>query len=291
MINGILRELGAAEITFTRPDPVFDVTGPCPGKNLIITSDRERFEESARGLVTGSAQEKVSQGLGRLIELSEQINRETKALPLESPELMSFFKRLFLGISMQRKLPMSMEYGRMPVQQFLSSVFPGVEMQCLRAALRSVVPVRGARALDLLQLLGNVAEGNVFYPDGGVESLVETLNGCFQSHGGVVRTRSKVTSVNVADGQVTGVTLADESTINGDMVLSAIDMKELFFSLLPDKVAPRLFQEKLAKIPLSDSFITVTVTTTLPPGKVGEPGKGVRVINPAVGEDESVHLR
>ncbi len=286
MINGILRELGAAEITFTRLDPVFDVAGPCPGKHLIITSDRERFEESAHGMVTDSVREKVSQGLGRLIELSGQINRETKALPLESPELMSFFKRLFLGISMQRKLPMSMEYGRMPVQQFLSSVFPGVEMQCLRAALRSVVPLRSARALDLLQLLGNVAEGNVFYPDGGVESLIETLNGCFQSYGGVVRTGAKVTSVNVADGQVTGVTLADESTINGDMVLSAIDMKELFFTLLPEKVAPRLFQEKLAKIPLSDSYITVTVTTTFPAGTVNEHGKGVRVINPVVEEDE-----
>jgi phytoene dehydrogenase-like protein len=90
----------------------------------------------------------------------------------------------------------------------------------------------------------------------------------------------------VADGQVTGVTLADESTINGDMVLSAIDMKELFFTLLPEKVAPRLFQEKLAKIPLSDSYITVTVTTTFPAGMVNEHGKGVRVINPVVEEDE-----
>ena len=286
MINGILSELGAPEITFTPLEPVFDVTGPCPGKNLIISSNREIFEGSAHGMVTDSAREKVSQGLGRLIELSGQINHETKALPLESPELMSFFKRLFLGLSMQRQLPMSMEYGRMPVKQFLSSVFPGVEMQCLRAALRSVVPVRGARALDLLQLLGNVVEGNVFYLDGGVESLVETLNGCFQSHGGVVRTGAKVTSVNVAGGQVTGVTLADEGTINGEMVLSTIDMKELFFTLLPDKVAPRLFQEKLAKIPLSDSYITITVTTTLPPGKVIEGGKGVRVINPAVEEDE-----
>ena len=160
------------------------MAGPCPGKNLIITSDREYFEESAHGVATDAPREKVSQGIGRLIEFSGQINHETKALPLESPELMSFFKRLFLGLSMQRKLPMSMEYGRMPVGQFLGSVFPGVEMQCLRAALRSVVPVRGARALDLLQLLGNVAEGNVFYPDGGVESLVETLNGCFQSMAG-----------------------------------------------------------------------------------------------------------
>ena len=139
---------------------------------------------------------------------------------------------------MQRKLPMSMEYGRMPVGQLLGSVFPGVEMQCLRAALRSVVPVRGARALDLLQLLGNVVEGNIFYPDGGIESLVETLNGCFQSHGGVIRTGAQVTSVNVSDGQVTGVTLADESIISSDMVLSTIDMKGLFFTLLPDKGAP-----------------------------------------------------
>ena len=285
MINGILRELGAAEMMFTPLDPVFEVMGPCPGKNLIITSNREIFLGSAYGMVTDAAQEKVSEGLGRLIELAGQIYHETKSLPLESPELMSFFKRLFLGLSMQRKLPLSMEYGRIPVMQFLISVFPGVEMQCLRAALRSVVPVRGARALDLLQLLGNVVEGNVYYPDGGVESLVETLNGCFQSHGGVIRTGAKVTSVNVTDGQVAGVTLADESIINADLVVSAIDMKELFFTLLPDKGTPRLFREKLAKIPLSDSYFTVSVRTTLPTGMAAEGVTAVKVLNPALEED------
>ncbi|MCX6700592.1 MAG: NAD(P)/FAD-dependent oxidoreductase [Methanomicrobiales archaeon] len=285
LINGILVELGAEEVTFTPPDPVFEVTGPCPGKTLIITQDQEIFERSAKGLVTDAARENVSQGLHRLIELSRQIYYETKSLPLESPELMSFFKRLFLGISMQRKLPMSMQYGRMPVQQFLSSIFPGVEMQCLRSAIRSAVPLRGARALDLLQLLGNVVEGNVFYPDKGVESLIYSLNACFRSHGGVIRTGAKVTSVNVAGGQVTGVTLADESTIRGDNVLSTIDMKELFFALLPDKGAPGLFREKLAKIPLSDSYFTVNFSTTRSPGTTSERRKGVLVVNPAVEED------
>jgi all-trans-retinol 13,14-reductase len=285
LVNGILRELGAAEVTFTAPDPVFDVSGPCPGKNLIITPEMDIFLGSAYGVATDAPKEKVDMGIGKLMDLSREIYHETKALPLETPELMSFFKRVFLGLSMQRKLPMSMEYGRMPAGQFLNSIFPGVEMQCLRAALRSVVPVRGARALDLLQLLGNVVEGNVFYPDGGVESIVASLNGCFQVHGGVIRTGAQVTSVNVSDGQVTGVTLADEITIRSGMVLSTIDMKELFFTLLPDKGAPRLFREKLAKIPLSDSYVTVTVSTTLPPGMGGEGRKGVRVVNPAVEED------
>jgi phytoene dehydrogenase-like protein len=285
MINGILRELGAAEVRFTPFNPVFEVTGPCPGNKLIISSDREIFEESALGLAMDAPPEKVRLGIGRLIELSREIYHETRALPLESPELMSFFKRAFLGLTMQRKLPKSMEFGRMPAGQFLGSVFPGREMQCLRAALRSVTPVRGARALDLLQLLGNVAESNIFYPDEGIASLVETLGECVKAHGGVIRTGAKVTSVNVSDGQVDGVTLADESTVNGEVVLSAIDMKELFFNLMPDKVAPRLFREKLAKIPLSDSYFTVTVSTTLSPGITGGMGTAVRVVNPAVDED------
>jgi phytoene dehydrogenase-like protein len=118
-----------------------------------------------------------------------------------------------------------------------------------------------------------------------VESLVANLTGCFQAQGGVVRTGAKVNSVNVSDGQATGVTLADESIIRSDVILSTIDMKELFFNLLPDKAAPRLFREKLTKIPLSDSYFTVTVRTTLPPGTVSEARKGVLVVNPAVEED------
>ena len=158
-------------------------------------------------------------------------------------------------------------------------------MACLRAALRSVVPVRGARALDLLQLLGNVAENNIFYPDGGVESIIGTLYDCFQAQGGVIRTGVNVTSVNVSDRHVTGVTLADDSTINGEAVLSTIDMKALFFDLLPVKASPRLFREKLEKIPLSDSYFTVTVSTTLDPGTVNRGGNVVRVVNPVVEED------
>ncbi len=285
LINGILRELGAKEIVFTPLDPAFEVTGPCPGKSLIVTSDSEVFEKSARELVPGVPLEHVHMGLGRLIELSRQIHHETRTLPLESPELMSFFKRLILGLSMQRKLKGSMEYGRMPVQQILSSLFPGDEMQCLRAALRSVVPVHGARALDLLQLLGNVVENNIFYPDGGVESLIETLTRCFQAHGGVVRTGAKVTSVDVSGGAVTGVTLAGDISIHADQVVSTIDMKELFFNLLPEKVAPRLFEEKLAKIPLSDSYFTVTVRSTLPAGTGSNGRKTVQVLNPDVKEE------
>ena len=217
LINGILRDLGAAEVLFTPFNPVFEVTGPHPGNKLIISSDRGIFEESALGLAMDAPPEKVRLGIERLIELSRGVYRETRALPLESPELMSFFKRAILGLTMQRKLPKSMEYGRMPVGQFLVSVFPGNEMRFLRAALRSVTPVRGARALDLLQLLGNVVENNIFYPDEGIGSLVEALAECTKANGGVIRTGAKVTSVNVSDGQVTGVTLADDSTINGDV--------------------------------------------------------------------------
>jgi phytoene dehydrogenase-like protein len=118
-----------------------------------------------------------------------------------------------------------------------------------------------------------------------VESLIGTLYDCFQAQGGVIRTGAKVTSVNVSDGHVTGVTLDDNNTIKGEAVLSTIDMKELFFDLLPVRASPRLFREKLAKIPLSDSYFTVTVSTTLDPGTVNGGGKVVRVVNPAVEED------
>ena len=198
---------------------------------------------------------------------------------------MSFFKRAFLGLTMQRKLPKSMEYGRMPAGQFLGSVFPGNEMRCLRAALRSVSPVRGARALDLLQLFGNVSEDNIFYPDEGIGSLVETLAELYKGKWRGDTDRGKSHIGQVSDGQVIGVTLADDSIINGDVVLSAIDMKELFFSLLPDKSAPRLFREKLAKIPYQIVDFVVTAETTLSPGMIEGRETIVSVLNPAVEED------
>ncbi|MCU0630585.1 MAG: FAD-dependent oxidoreductase [Methanoregulaceae archaeon] len=78
LVNGIFRELGAPEIRFTAPDPVFEVTGPCQGKNLVITSNRELFEQSACELVKDTNREAVKQGLGRLIDLSMEIYHETR---------------------------------------------------------------------------------------------------------------------------------------------------------------------------------------------------------------------
>jgi phytoene dehydrogenase-like protein len=285
LVNDVLRELGAPEVIFTAVDPAFEIMGPCPGKSLVVTSDRNKFEVSARSLVPDVPAEKVDRGLGTMVDLSMEIHNETRQLPLETPELMSFFKRLFLGLSMQRKLPKTMQYGRMPVDQFLNSNFPGEEMKCLRGALRSLVPVQSARALDLLQVLGNVAAGNLYYPQGGVESVVSSIVISLTAHGGVIRTGLKVTEISVSDGMVTGVVLSDNSSIKGHTVMSAIDMKELFFNLLPEKGIPRLFREKLAKIPVSNSFFTVNLTTSLPDKVLGEKHPAILVMNPPVDED------
>lgn len=285
MVNGILNETGAGETRFFPLDPAFTVTGPCGDNELVITKDSGLFLASACGIAPGAEREEVQQGLARIMELSRQVHNETNALPHESPELMSFFKRLSLGISLQRKLPVSMEYGKVPVRQFLGSVFPGDAMKCLRSALRSVVPLRDARALDLLQLLGDVAENNLFYPSGGIESIIDSMSSCFQSHGGVLRTGSKVTAVHVSGRKVTGISLADGSTMECDVVLSTVDMKELFFNLLPENSSPSLFREKLGKIPLSDSFFTVTATTSLSPEAPVQGCPGPRVLNPALEED------
>jgi phytoene dehydrogenase-like protein len=69
-------------------------------------------------------------------------------------------------------------------------------------------------------------------PEGGSGSLPVALERCLRSHGGQVRTGTRVCGVLVRDGRVRGVRLADGEEIAADVVISAVDPRTLFVDWL-----------------------------------------------------------
>ena len=83
-----------------------------------------------------------------------------------------------------------------------------------------------------LTLRGKQIFGGYCYFKGGVEKLVDALAGRIRALGGTIHTSTAVTKINVKDGQATGVTLADGSNIDADIVVASGGGREVFCDLL-----------------------------------------------------------
>jgi len=219
---------------------------------------------SARALAPDVPGAEVDETMEEMIRLSLAVHEEAALVPLEGPETTSFMKRLAMGFSVRKRLAVSMEYGQMPLSDYLSSRFPGEGMQSLRGSLSAIPRIRNPRAIDLLAIIGDVLTADMAIPEGGTGTIIRRLAGAVTAAGGEIRTGSKVVSIGVAKGAVTGVALADGTVLPAPDVISTVDMKTTFFSLLPANIPPRLLKDKLGKITLSDPYFTVTLKTSIP---------------------------
>jgi len=64
----------------------------------------------------------------------------------------------------------------------------------------------------------------VYYPEGGIYTIIEALAKLARSYGANLHTNSPVARINVTNGSVSGVTLADGTTHTADVVVSNADL-------------------------------------------------------------------
>lgn len=76
----------------------------------------------------------------------------------------------------------------------------------------------------------------VYYPEGGIYSLVTALAGIAEKHGATLRTGAEVRSIQTANKKATGVLLADGTTIDADIVISNADIAHTEEVLVPSKL-------------------------------------------------------
>lgn len=73
----------------------------------------------------------------------------------------------------------------------------------------------------------------VYYPKGGIYSLVEALVKVARSHGAILRTDSEVCRITTVGTQATGVELMNGEILNADIVISNADIAHTEQALLP----------------------------------------------------------
>ncbi|MDX1663564.1 MAG: phytoene desaturase family protein [Candidatus Promineifilaceae bacterium] len=102
-------------------------------------------------------------------------------------------------------------------------------------------PYDAPATYSLLQYT-ELADG-VYFPEGGMYRIIESLVEIAESHGARFLYDAPVTAIEIADGQATGVRLEDGRTLSADVVVANADLPYVYEHLLQDEAQT----EKLAK--------------------------------------------
>ncbi|MBA7562110.1 Phytoene desaturase (lycopene-forming) [subsurface metagenome] len=101
----------------------------------------------------------------------------------------------------------------------------------------------GIHAFGFYTLLKHVV------PIGGSGALTESLAACLRDSGGTIKLSATVKSVKVQNEQAQGVILeTEEEILARKVVISNLNVKQLFNDLLPSEQLPPGFQEKVSNI-------------------------------------------
>jgi phytoene desaturase len=104
-------------------------------------------------------------------------------------------------------------------------------------------PYEAPATYTLLQFT-ELAEG-VWYPRGGMYSIVESLTSIAEKWGAHFHYDTPVARIDVVEGQATGVTLENGEQVKADLVVANADLPYVYGRLLPDDgTAERLVQKK-----------------------------------------------
>lgn len=294
-INEILKELNVPPIEFTLHEPVGHYMGPDEGSDIILTNDRKKFEDSILKTYPGVRIE----SLKKLICESLSIEKELMHSPSESPELMSIFSKILIGIQIPFKMKKILKYSKMPAEIFLKSLFPGDELRGLRLSLFSIAPIEGISAIGMLAFIGFALKGRAHAPVGGAQKVADAFAEAVITNGGEIFYSKPVKRIKIENKEVKGVILEDGSEYESGNVVSAIDAKATFNKLINPQLMPSKFKKKLDTTPVSDTFFIVSIVTDIDPSECGFDGSDVFInssfnLKEAMGpndpENSSFHL-
>jgi all-trans-retinol 13,14-reductase len=116
-----------------------------------------------------------------------------------------------------------------------------------------MTPDRAPLAIHAL-VTGSYFSG-AYYPAGGPATFATSLGETITGAGGMLRTRTAVSGIRVANGRVAGVRLEDGETIDAPIVISAMGAQNTA-AALPDYVAPK-WRATIGSLKPSVTYVTL----------------------------------
>jgi phytoene dehydrogenase-like protein len=109
-------------------------------------------------------------------------------------------------------------------------------------------PYTPGSAMCLAFALASPGDTTMSKVRGGIGTISEHVRGLFEAHGGELRRHSKVSSIEVHGGAVTGVALSDGEVVDAPIVVSNLDPTATFTHLIDESSLPDGFARRVRAI-------------------------------------------
>jgi len=234
LIRHILHLLSSEDetIKFYRIDPICKVI--FPGQSLIIPGDLSRHIEH---LVEIFPQEK--KGILDLFHTLEVLYSDVRAQKLTSPLLQQYKEKTF--------------------QQLLEDFIQDKQLQAIVSAFWCFIatpPFKAAAIPMSMMFMGLFLQG-AYYPEGGFQTLVDSLVKGLKRHGGQIRLGTGVKKIVVEDGQAVGLITQKEEPIKARYIVSNADARRTFFEMVGKDFLPTDFTSNLKTLEVCPSAFNV----------------------------------
>jgi prolycopene isomerase len=202
-------------------------------------------------------------------EIDEYIALLQQKYPAEKGSIESFFKeftKLYRAtINDDENSPLINKYKGLTFKETLDAFFDNDELKMLLSAQWGYIgsPPGEVSTIGMCQMLVNYLKDGAYYPKGGTQKFADAFAKQFTDLGGQLLLSSKVEKVLFSNKMATGVKLENGREILTDTVVSNIDARQTFCTLvMPEADSPRRTREetegsylnKLDKMKESTSF-------------------------------------
>lgn len=252
-------------LSFSHPDVVLNILKEI-GISDVLTFQRSHFQ-----LLTPDLDIVMSKPLAEIEKLS------CEKFPREITGIAEFFSRLkkIMSITHERHkwhpdyrliggpaapvpdsgLQASAEYDRKLAKETVEELFKD---QTLRNFLGNQSSYEPRMSLSYLASMWDVmSQTGIWHPEGGTQHLAIILHDLFKRFGGETLTATPVQKIRRIDGRTEGVVTRDQKSFRTNWIVSNVDPKTVFSTLLSYDDLPGTFYRTLRTTPYTPSEICV----------------------------------
>lgn len=238
----VVSDMGLHGVQFVKPETRL-VTLAADGRALVFSTDEARTLDSIRGFSTADAS-RYTEFQQTLTRLAVFLSGLLEATPptLDEPamgELWDLMKigRRFRGLGRTDGFRL-LRWMPMAVADLVAEFFTADIVQAAIAARGIVGTAQGpwSAGTGAVLLVNAAADpvpgGSTVLVKGGIGALTSAMAEAATRAGATIRTGAAVARVNTRDGRVAGVVLEDGSEIEARAVVSGVDPRRTFLSLM-----------------------------------------------------------
>ena len=240
------------ELELVRLDPLSQIIGP--DYNITIGRKLEGFEEELKKLAPLE-----SENIHRFMEECRALYKEMAIVSKGSPDLMGFGQKIGFMKDFLLKCPRIRKYGGKSAREVTHSFFSDPKV---RSAIHGMAIFLdpGTQATILLNMLGMMAEEDVFYPKrGGIQALPDAVAEALERDGGTLALNTTVDKILLEDNKVVGVKLGDDNQVKARYVVSAVDGRQTFLKLIGEEHLNQKLVRELNESKVYGSVVSISL--------------------------------